>query len=226
MSSINADFCHLWRQTALRSCQKEQKPHWTINQLAELTVARWSRMPTSTDVDILTDQAARLAQLPDLLEWENRPSTQMIPEKSAIASPYLGGSDQKPRDIRTLRRWRESRRGPSYLNLWPILLHDRRLAGLLPKKHPGRSRLNATDRESILSPSAEPLSTGPPLGATRAPSAVRLRAPPPSSRQTAALRRLTGNHNGLRASRDQPALEPPMPRSGAVIDTVLAQQDR
>jgi hypothetical protein len=74
-------------------------------------------MPTSTDVDILTDPAARLDQLPDLLEWEGRPGTQIIPEKSAIASPYLGGSDRKPRDIRTLRRWRESRRGPSYLKI-------------------------------------------------------------------------------------------------------------
>jgi hypothetical protein len=74
-------------------------------------------MPTSTDVDIPTDHAARLAQLPDLLEWEGRPGTQIIPEKSAIASPYLGGSDRKPRDIRTLRRWRESRRGPSYLKI-------------------------------------------------------------------------------------------------------------
>jgi hypothetical protein len=74
-------------------------------------------MPTSTVVDILTEQAARLAQLPDLLNWESRPGTQMIPEKSAVASPYLGGSDQKPRDIRTLRRWRESRRGPSFLKI-------------------------------------------------------------------------------------------------------------
>src|SRR5277367_446970 len=74
-------------------------------------------MPTSTDVDILRDRAASLSQLPDLLEWESRPSTQIIAEKSAIASPYLGGSDQKPRDIRTLRRWRESRRGPSFLKI-------------------------------------------------------------------------------------------------------------
>ena len=74
-------------------------------------------MPTSTDIDILTDQTTKLAELPDLLEWESRPGTQIIAEKSAIASPYLGGSDQKPRDIRTLRRWRESRRGPSFLKI-------------------------------------------------------------------------------------------------------------
>ena len=74
-------------------------------------------MPTPTDIDSLTDQAAKLAGLPDLLEWESRPSTQIIAEKSAIASPYLGGSDQNPRDIRTLRRWRESRRGPSFLKI-------------------------------------------------------------------------------------------------------------
>jgi hypothetical protein len=46
------------------------------------------------------------AELPDLLEWECRPSTQMVPEKAVIASPYVGGSKGKPRDIRTLRRWR------------------------------------------------------------------------------------------------------------------------
>ena len=74
-------------------------------------------MPTSTDVDTLAGQGAKLAQFPDLMEWDSRPSTQIIPEKSAIVSPYLGGSDQKPRDIRTLRRWRESRRGPSFLKI-------------------------------------------------------------------------------------------------------------
>jgi hypothetical protein len=75
-------------------------------------------MPTVTDVEVLTmDDRAITPDLPDLLPWDRRPSTQMIPEKSAIASPYLGGSDQKPRDIRTLRRWRESRRGPSFLKI-------------------------------------------------------------------------------------------------------------
>ena len=54
---------------------------------------------------------------PDLSGWEQRPKTQIISEKSATASPYLGGSDQKPRDIRTLRRWRKTRRGPSYLKI-------------------------------------------------------------------------------------------------------------
>jgi hypothetical protein len=75
-------------------------------------------MSTLTDVEVLTvDDPAITPDLPDLLPWDRRPSTQMIPEKSAIASPYLGGSDQKPRDIRTLRRWRESRRGPSFLKI-------------------------------------------------------------------------------------------------------------
>jgi hypothetical protein len=37
--------------------------------------------------------------------------------RPAIASPYVGGSDQEPRDIRTLWRWRESRRGPSFLKI-------------------------------------------------------------------------------------------------------------
>jgi len=56
---------------------------------------------------------------PDLATWENRPATQMIPEKVAVTSPYIGGSAQNPRDIRTLRRWRKSlpRRGPTYLKI-------------------------------------------------------------------------------------------------------------
>jgi hypothetical protein len=46
------------------------------------------------------------AELPDLLEWERRPGTQMVPEKAVVASPYVGGSEGNPRDIRTLRRGR------------------------------------------------------------------------------------------------------------------------
>jgi hypothetical protein len=57
------------------------------------------------------------AELPDLLDWERRPSTQMIPEKAVISSPYIGGSEGKPRDIRTLRRWRTARRGPLFLKI-------------------------------------------------------------------------------------------------------------
>ncbi|MFL6602532.1 MAG: hypothetical protein ACJ8R9_14520 [Steroidobacteraceae bacterium] len=57
------------------------------------------------------------AELPDLLEWECRPGTQIVPEKAVIASPYVGGSNGKPRDIRTLRRWRTVRRGPSFLKI-------------------------------------------------------------------------------------------------------------
>jgi hypothetical protein len=49
-------------------------------------------MPTSTGVDNLPDQATKLVELPDLQEWESRPATQIIPEKSAIASPYLGAA--------------------------------------------------------------------------------------------------------------------------------------
>jgi hypothetical protein len=55
--------------------------------------------------------------LPDLVDWESRPSTQMVPEKAVVASPYVGGSKGKPRDIRTLRRWRTARRGPSFLKI-------------------------------------------------------------------------------------------------------------
>ncbi len=58
-----------------------------------------------------------ISWLPDLSGWEQRPKTQIISEKSAAMSPYVGGSDQKPRDIRTLRRWRKTRRGPSYLKI-------------------------------------------------------------------------------------------------------------
>jgi len=57
------------------------------------------------------------AELPDLMEWERRPGTQMVPEKAVIASPYVGGSEGHPRDIRTLRRWRTTRRGPSFLKI-------------------------------------------------------------------------------------------------------------
>lgn len=34
--------------------------------------------------------------LPDLAAWDRRPRTQLIPEKSAAACPYLGGSELKP----------------------------------------------------------------------------------------------------------------------------------
>lgn len=56
---------------------------------------------------------------PDLSEWEQRPRTQIISEKTAAASPYLAGSDRNPRHIRTLRRWRKSHpaRGPSFLKI-------------------------------------------------------------------------------------------------------------
>jgi hypothetical protein len=37
--------------------------------------------------------------------------------RPAIASPRVCGTDQEPRDIRTLWRWRESRRGPSFLKI-------------------------------------------------------------------------------------------------------------
>lgn len=60
-----------------------------------------------------------LSGFPDLLEWEQRPSTQIISEKAAATSPYLAGSDHQPRNIRTLRRWRKSfpARGPSFLKI-------------------------------------------------------------------------------------------------------------
>jgi hypothetical protein len=63
--------------------------------------------------DEITKPSARNG-LPDLAEWDVLPSTQLVPEKGVLICPYIGGSRNKPRDIRTLRRWRESRRGPSY----------------------------------------------------------------------------------------------------------------
>ena len=56
---------------------------------------------------------------PDLSDWEQRPRTQIVSEKSAAACPYLAGSDRQPRNIRTLRRWRKSlpTRGPSFLKI-------------------------------------------------------------------------------------------------------------
>jgi hypothetical protein len=55
--------------------------------------------------------------VPDLADWNARPKTQMLSAKSVAASPYVGGSVGKPRDLRTLRRWRASRRGPQFLKI-------------------------------------------------------------------------------------------------------------
>jgi hypothetical protein len=46
-----------------------------------------------------------------------RPKTQIAPEKAAAACPYLGGSEQMPRDVRTLKRWRDFRRGLCFLKI-------------------------------------------------------------------------------------------------------------
>ena len=56
---------------------------------------------------------------PDLADWEQLPKTRIIPEKRAASSPYVGGSKERPRDGRTLRRWRmaQPRRGPAYLKI-------------------------------------------------------------------------------------------------------------
>jgi len=58
-------------------------------------------------------------ELPDLAEWEQRPGTQIVSEKCAASAPYLVGTGQRPRNIRTLRRWRtaQPRRGPAYLKI-------------------------------------------------------------------------------------------------------------
>jgi hypothetical protein len=88
----------------------------------ELHLIRTLITPRELHSQKVPDESARIlvqtaAWLPDLSDWEQRPRTQIISEKSVAASPYVGGSNQKPRDIRTLRRWRKSRRGPSYLKI-------------------------------------------------------------------------------------------------------------
>lgn len=74
-------------------------------------------MSTTAGIDISHTLDTAASELPDLAEWDLRPKTQMIAEKAAAACPYLGGSVQKPRDVRTLKRWRDSRRGPSFLKI-------------------------------------------------------------------------------------------------------------
>lgn len=74
-------------------------------------------MSTIAGTEISHRLDAPTGELPDLAEWDLRPKTQMITEKAAAACPYLGGSEQKPRDVRTLKRWRDSRRGPSFLKI-------------------------------------------------------------------------------------------------------------
>ena len=56
---------------------------------------------------------------PDLATWNSLPHTQMVTEKRAASSPYIGGSDMQPRDARTLRRWRTAnpRRGPAFVKI-------------------------------------------------------------------------------------------------------------
>ena len=70
--------------------------------------------PSSHPTDTASTETVTGSNFPDLAEWEALPGTRIIPEKSVLTCPYIGGSATKPRDIRTLRRWREYRRGPSY----------------------------------------------------------------------------------------------------------------
>ena len=74
-------------------------------------------MSTAAGMDISHRPDIPADELPDLADWDLRPKTQMIAGKAAAACPYLGGSEQKPRDVRTLKRWRDSRRGPSFLKI-------------------------------------------------------------------------------------------------------------
>ena len=69
---------------------------------------------TSRQPALSSTVTAEPSYLPDLAQWEQRPATQLVPEKSAAACPYIGGSERRPRDTRTLRRWRVARRGPPF----------------------------------------------------------------------------------------------------------------
>jgi hypothetical protein len=72
----------------------------------------------ATSAVFQTEPAEQLKDhIPDLADWDCRPHTQRIPEKSAAACPYVGGCKLQPRNPRTLRRWRGTRRGPSYLKI-------------------------------------------------------------------------------------------------------------
>jgi hypothetical protein len=78
-----------------------------------------SRPPPGIEASAAPDNALRKVGLdgsaaPDLAEWDRLPRTQIISEKSAAACPYVGGSSQRPRSIRTMQRWRAARRGPKY----------------------------------------------------------------------------------------------------------------
>lgn len=73
---------------------------------------RTTRSPHTTDAP--PGETVAAIEFPDLAEWDALPSTRMMPEKCVLDCPYIGGISAKPRDIRTLRRWRECRRGPSY----------------------------------------------------------------------------------------------------------------
>jgi hypothetical protein len=74
-------------------------------------------MSTIARVDISQGPDTPDYDLPDLAAWDLRPKTQMVTEKAAAACPYVGGSERKPRDGRTLKRWRDSRRGPAFLKI-------------------------------------------------------------------------------------------------------------
>lgn len=75
----------------------------------------------STTLQSHTSVSVHIADtdLPDLAEWQLRPDTQIVSEKCAASSPYLVGTGQRPRNIRTLRRWRtaQPRRGPAYIKI-------------------------------------------------------------------------------------------------------------
>jgi hypothetical protein len=82
-----------------------------------ITVAMATTIPSSIRSEV--GDVSLPSGSPDLSEWEQRPRTQIISEKAAAASPYLAGSDRRPRNVRTLRRWRKSQpaRGPSFLKI-------------------------------------------------------------------------------------------------------------
>jgi len=81
-----------------------------------------TKLPRTIDTSSVEPISA--IDFPDLAEWEALPSTRMMPEKSVLTCPYIGGSQTKPRDIRTVRRWRECRRGPSYRKIYGRFFYE------------------------------------------------------------------------------------------------------
>jgi len=91
----------------------------TLHPSATLSSSSTPPAPAPLDAQEQARTAVLDASLADLAEWEQRPGTQIVSERLAASSPYLVGSGQRPRNVRTLRRWRtaQPRRGPAYVKI-------------------------------------------------------------------------------------------------------------